>query len=206
MMLVIAVVTVLVAALAPAAGAAQDAAPPAAPVRRGGPLCAEISVSAPSLGRPVRDWTFSSREVLDLRLEARLRRTLRGPHVLRFKVLTPAGFLYQVVTVPFVGTTERRPAEAGDAAPAEAVATRVEAEPTRAEPAAATRVEPEAAAAHTEPVAAAGHTRGQSVSALLPVAGTSITQSSLFGRWTVEPYLDDEAEACGPPARFTIRE
>jgi hypothetical protein len=40
----------------------------------------------------------------------------------------------------------------------------------------------------------------------LPVAGTSITLSSLYGRWTVEPYLDGATGPCGPVSRFTIRE
>lgn len=44
------------------------------------------------------------------------------------------------------------------------------------------------------------------VSAQLPVAGTFISTSSLFGRWRVVPYLDDDAEPCGPGAAFTIVE
>jgi hypothetical protein len=44
------------------------------------------------------------------------------------------------------------------------------------------------------------------VTALLPVAGTSITLSSLYGRWTVQAYLDGQPDPCGPAARFTIRD
>jgi len=168
MPLVTALVTALLTALPHAVGAAEAAADSPAATRRGGPLCAEIRVSAPNLARPPRDLAFSSRDVLDLRLEARLRRAPPGEHVLRFKVLTPAGFLYQIVTVPFTGDVDRDPTGNGNAG--------------------------------------TDRPRGYAVGALLPVAGTSITQSSLYGRWTVQPYLDDEAEACGPPARFTIRE
>lgn len=163
-------VTALLTALLHAVGAPAAVADSPAATRIGGPLCAEVRVRGSNLARPPRDLVFSSREVLDLRLEALLRRAPRGEHRLRFKVVTPAGFLYQVVTVPFVGAVDRDPTAVGDA------------------------------------TAGADRSRGHAVSALLPVAGTSITQSSLYGRWTVEPYLDDDAEACGPAARFTIRE
>jgi hypothetical protein len=36
------------------------------------------------------------------------------------------------------------------------------------------------------------------------VAGTSITLSSIYGLWTVEPYLDARPEPCGPSTTFTI--
>jgi hypothetical protein len=40
----------------------------------------------------------------------------------------------------------------------------------------------------------------------LPVAGTSISVGSLFGRWTVVPYLNDETAPCGRSRTFVIRE
>ena len=40
------------------------------------------------------------------------------------------------------------------------------------------------------------------VAARLPVAGTSITTSSLFGRWRVEPHLDGDLTPCGAATRF----
>jgi hypothetical protein len=53
------------------------------------------------------------------------------------------------------------------------------------------------------PVAAnRGHRR---VEARLPVAGTSIMASGLYGRWTVVPQLDDSSEPCGPSRHFVIR-
>ncbi len=42
------------------------------------------------------------------------------------------------------------------------------------------------------------------VSARLPVAGTSIVASSLYGRWRVVPHLDDAEEPCGRALRFEI--
>ncbi len=44
------------------------------------------------------------------------------------------------------------------------------------------------------------------VSASLPVAGTFITTSSLYGRWRVVPHLDDDPEPCAAGAVFSIVE
>ncbi len=53
------------------------------------------------------------------------------------------------------------------------------------------------------PVAAGrGH---RVVEARLPVAGTSIMASGLYGRWRVEPRLDDSSEPCGRSRHFVIR-
>ena len=42
------------------------------------------------------------------------------------------------------------------------------------------------------------------VSARLPVAGTFIATSALFGRWRVVPYIDDDPEPCAAPSVFRI--
>jgi len=39
----------------------------------------------------------------------------------------------------------------------------------------------------------------------LPVAGTLITNNSLYGRWRVVPFLDAAPEACGPSRTFVIK-
>lgn len=41
--------------------------------------------------------------------------------------------------------------------------------------------------------------------AALPVAGSSIAFTSMYGRWRVEPRLEGEARACGRAEYFTIR-
>ena len=46
--------------------------------------------------------------------------------------------------------------------------------------------------------------RAYRVSAHLPVAGTSIMTSSLYGKWKVVPYVDGSTRACGPAAAFSI--
>ena len=177
---------------------------PVVPPLRGYPVCAAVRVLAPNLATQPRDPTFSSRLVLDLQFQARLRQELQGDHVMQFKVFTPGDFLYQVITVPFVGT-----------APAPDARTRA----ARARSEAATRAPgpppPRAMPGYPRPlpvqglVPTTGDTRSRvhyGVSATLPVAGTSITLSSLYGRWTVQPYLDGQPAPCGPASRFTIRD
>lgn len=41
--------------------------------------------------------------------------------------------------------------------------------------------------------------------ARLPVAGTSIMASGLYGRWRVVPHLDDRREPCGSARSFVIK-
>jgi hypothetical protein len=46
--------------------------------------------------------------------------------------------------------------------------------------------------------------RVASISAGLPVAGTAIATSSLYGRWRVVPYIDDSPRPCAAAAVFSI--
>jgi hypothetical protein len=46
--------------------------------------------------------------------------------------------------------------------------------------------------------------RPSRMTARLPVAGTPIVTSSLYGRWTVVPYRDGESDACGRRLGFWI--
>jgi hypothetical protein len=166
-------------------------------------LCAGVRVAAPNLATQPRDLVFSARQILDLQFQARLRQDLQGDHLLHLKVLTPGGFLYQAIAVPFVGS-------APDARE------RAERARTGAATRAAAPPPPRYVPGYPRPlpVQRLARVRGDassrayyySVTALLPVAGTSITLSSLYGRWTVQAYLDDQPEPCGPAARFTIRD
>ena len=47
--------------------------------------------------------------------------------------------------------------------------------------------------------------RRGAVRATLPVAGTFIMTSALFGAWRVEPHFAGDSKPCGPPTRFVIR-
>jgi len=188
--------------LAPlAAGTPTEAA---TPLTRSSPLCTGIRVTAPNLAAQPLDLVFSGRQVLDLQFQARLRQDLQGDHLLRFKVYTPGGFLYQEIAVPFVGS-----APAPDAAPRAARTRSGAAKQAQAPP------PPRWVSGYPRPlpvqrlVPVAGDKPNRTqygVTTLLPVAGSSITLGGLYGAWTVQPYLDQQSTPCGPVGRFTIRD
>jgi hypothetical protein len=156
-----------------------------APQPRG---CSEIEVTAPGLKKTPRDLKFVVSRILDLEFETQLEQPVYGDHLMRFKVFTPSGFLYQDLTVPF---TWPRPGKGKKKGQDEAV-----------RPAANTPGIPVQQLG--VPVGRSGRYR-DSVTARLPVAGTSITMSTLYGRWTVQAYLDEKTRPCSPLRRFTIR-
>jgi hypothetical protein len=62
--------------------------------------CSSVVVASPQALR-VRD-RFSARRILDVEFSATLRKRISGGrHVLRFRVFTPKGHLYQELAVPF---------------------------------------------------------------------------------------------------------
>jgi hypothetical protein len=150
--------------------------------------CSAIEVTAPGLRKQPRGLQFSTREVLDLAFETELERQVYGEHLLHFKVFTPSGFLYQDLAMPFNWKRPRRgPHEREAVVPAASVS------PSGL---------PVQQLGTSSPD---GRGRGrQSVEARLPVAGTSITMSTLYGRWSVQAFLDDHARPCSPASVFTI--
>jgi hypothetical protein len=155
--------------------------------------CAAIDVVAPDQRRATMRKSFSAAQTLDLELRARLwpMRQLSGDHVLRVKLFTPRGYLYQEITVPF----HRDPPQ-----PKKNKHEVVAFEPTRILPGF-----PRPLKVQKTHLVWKNRRRYDQVTARLPVAGTSITLGSLFGRWTVVPYLDEETAPCGRPQRFVIR-
>jgi len=175
------------------------AEPAPTPVGLPFPVCSGLVVAAPQLKVQPADATFSARSVLDLEFQARLRRDLQGDHTLQLKIFTPHGFLYQVMTVPFSGSKapDPRPRRAGGTtrqAPETPVLRSVPDFP---------RPLPVQALV---PVSVGGQRHFQLTTSRFPVAGTSITLGSLYGRWTVVPYLDGQSAPCGPSRPFVIRE
>ena len=168
------------------------------------PLCSGVKVGVPGEKVPSKGLTFSSRAVLELEFRARLRLDLRGEHLMHLKVFTPGGFLYQDIALPFVGAA--RAPDAGE-----------QSDPTRGGTAARATdpLPPRLVEGFPEPLAVqrlvpvrgdpTDRTQYELV-ARLPVAGTSITLSSLYGRWRVQPYLDAQPGPCGPATDFTITE
>jgi hypothetical protein len=167
----------------------QTLAPPALSSH----VCVTTSVVAPGR-RATRDTpTFSVAETLDVELRTRIRPVVTGDHLLRLKLYTPRGYLYQTFTVPF--RFESAEADRND----------VQRQPE------ATRVVPGFPRPLPVQTLGAGPrrrgtSRADEASARLPVAGTSISLGSLFGQWTVVPYLDDGTAPCGPSRIFVIRE
>lgn len=194
----------LVALLLLSAQVARTPTTATAPLTRGYPTCAPVRVLAPGLATQPRNLTFSSRQVLDLQFQARLNRDLQGDHLIQLKVVTPGGFLYQVITVPFVGAAPPTDARERAARARTGAAARAPAPPPpRFVPGYPRPLDVQ----RLVPVRGDATARTQyAVKASLPVAGTSITLSSLFGRWSVQPYLDGRPDPCGPATRFTIRD
>lgn len=152
--------------------------------------CSFIEVTAPGVKKQPRDGHFSTLKILDLDFETRLERPVYGDHVLRFKVFTPSGFLYQELTVPFTWPKPKHGRKGDqDDPPAVPVG---------------------ASYSSGLPVQVLGDSesrwgrRRDTLTARLPVAGTSITMSTLYGRWTVQAFLDDKMRPCSPLRRFTI--
>ena len=141
--------------------------------------------------------------MLDLQFQARLQQDLQGDHLLQFKVYTPGGFLYQIIAVPFVGTAPLPDAAERAARARSGAAARAPLPPPPRYVRGYPRPLP---VQRLVPVVGDSRTRTQyGVSTLLPVAGTSITLGGLYGRWTVQAYLDDQPGPYCPVGRFTIR-
>ena len=124
---------------------------------------------------------FSATGILDLDFKVRFRRLPEGDHLLRLRILTPNGHLYQELTQPF--TTD---------ATARGVSRRVDGFPR---PLSVAVIDPAGARA-TLP----------KLKVRWPVAGTPIVHSSLYGTWTVEAYVDDSPQTCGRSATFRIED
>jgi len=185
---------------AQAGGTTPEAVPSAA---RAYPVCVGVRVTASDQALPPKNLTFSSRETLDLLLRPRVRLDLQGEHLMQLKVYTPGGFLYQVITLPFVGAGlsdgRDRPTHVTNGAAARAT----DPPPPRVVPGFPRPLETQ----RLVPAAGDAAARAQyELRARLPVAGTSITLSSLYGTWSVQPYLDGHTEPCGPATKFTIRD
>ena len=170
--------------------ASQLAALPAPSSR----VCKAVEVIAPQQRKATRKKSFSAKKTLDLQLRTYLKskRKISGDHLLHLKLYTPRGYLYQTITVPFY----RKPRRAEKPRPGE-----FEFEPVRVVPGF-----PRALDVQKTKRVRRRQKRYDTVTTRLPVAGTSITLGSLFGRWTVVPFLDNGTAPCGRSRQFRIRE
>jgi hypothetical protein len=158
------------------AGPPAAAVPPAAGSR--GPSCVALEVaSLQDTSRQGRVPEFSASTIIDVRFTVLLRGVV-DHGLLKLKVFTPQGYLYQTLSVPFA---------AGPGAVPQA---------RHVDGSSRSVLEQRAA-----PAAAGADYR---VEARLPVAGTLIVSEGLFGRWTVEPWLDGASAACRAGRPFVI--
>jgi hypothetical protein len=152
----------------PRAAASADTAPRMS--------CVAVEIVSPQdSSRQGRVPEFSASAIIDLRFTAILRRP--DDHgLLRLKLFTPRGHLYQTLTLPFVADGSSAPQARHVDGSSRSVLEQ------RAQPAAA----------------------DYRVEARLPVAGTLIPNEGLFGRWTVEPWLDGGSAPCLAGRAFVI--
>jgi hypothetical protein len=113
---------------------------------------------------------FSASRMLDLEFTVRFTDEPVGDHVLHLKLITPKGYHYQTLSIPITTSTKRQGSQR-----------RVEGYPRPL----AVRL-----------VQKAGVSSSPEVRLSVPVGGTPIVTSSIFGGWTAEAYLDDQVEAC----------
>ncbi len=142
----------------------------------------EITSARVPVARSNRTPSFAATRIVELEIAALLQ-PVPAQGVLRFKVNAPGGFLYQTLTVPFA-TQDGRPNPGGT---------------RRVDGSSRPLVEQQAQL--VSPV----HRRYR-VAARFPVAGTLITANGLYGKWTVEPWLDGLPVPCGPTQAFVIVE
>jgi len=148
------------------------------------PRCSMIQVLSPQKKRFPHPMRFSATQILDLEFRVSLPGRVTGEHRLDVKVYAPDQQLYQTLTVPFRGPDE-----------------------------APFRLMRRKLSGHLQPIAEVeseaaivGRDRRTIVTVVLPVAGTSIVASSLYGQWSAAAFLDESPRPCGPAARFVIAE
>jgi len=183
---------VLEAAMKPALGTLAGLLLAAVPLAAAYPvddLCARVVVSGVGdrgAGLGAEQGHHSARQIIDLRLDVSLQGKIDGEHVLELELYTPHRNLYQVLTAP-VTTAEAR---AGMRVP---VAGYPEPLPVQA----LTLV----------PGMHSGDEEWLGVVGLdLPVAGTLIVQSSLYGTWEIKVKVDGQPMTCSRRHLFEIGE
>jgi hypothetical protein len=142
-----------------------------------------VEITSPQSAPTGRSGTplFRATQILDVQIHVALPRRLTGEHQVDIDVLNPNGHTYQRLTVPFVGA-DRKPKKRKLEGYPHPVGEQEQKERGR-------------------------HGRAAyAVSATLPVAGTSIVTSSLYGDWNAEVFLDGAVEPCGVRAPFRIME
>lgn len=147
--------------------------------------CVAVAVSSEQKSGGKFDTSFSAVEVIDIDFSVvftpgAAKRFLDGDHLVEFRILTPRGHLYQSMTLPFTADPAKKGAKV-----------KVEGYP-----------DPMPTRGLDDVVYEKGnHVR---VFTRMPVAGTPIIWSSLYGVWTAQAFVDGESVPCAKAAKFTI--
>ncbi|MHB0971491.1 MAG: hypothetical protein ACYC7A_05660 [Thermoanaerobaculia bacterium] len=128
--------------------------------------------------------SFSATEVLDIDLWVLFTpgsvKRFADDHTVEVKIFTPRGYLYQSIAIPFSSTASKK-----------GKGRKLDGYP-----------HPIATTVLQDVAWKNGKYLGTNVR--LPVGGTMITTSSLYGTWSAEAYVDGEPLRCSQPAKFTI--
>lgn len=146
--------------------------------------CVAVAVGSEQKGAGRFDATFATTEIIDLDFSVLFTpgaaKRFANDHVVEFRITTPHGNLYQSVTIPFSSDDSKKGRKVTVPGYPDPIATVV---PT-----------------------AVTYGKGQHVrvAVRMPVAGTPIVWSSLYGQWTAQAFVDGEAIPCSKPATFTL--
>jgi hypothetical protein len=135
--------------------------------------CFEVFVTSPQTRGERRQRRFSATEILDLQIEVRLPTEMDSNERVTVRIFTPDGHLYQELPATAFEN------ESNDTS---AAARRQRRRDRSSEP---------------------RKRASRDLSAVLPVAGTSIVTSSLYGKWSAFASVDG-ADICSPPTTFVI--
>jgi hypothetical protein len=139
--------------------------------------CASIQVGSREEAKESAGHTFSASRTTDVTFAVLFKQGFSGDHLLDLRVFTPAGHLYQSIAVP-IGDEEGSRRVDGYARPLKVK-------------------KPKPAVLSNE--------RFSRVEVVFPVGGTSISASSLYGRWSVQAFLDGATDPCGAKTHFQIK-
>jgi len=128
--------------------------------------------------------SFSATKVLDIQFaiifSKEIAKQFANAHNVEFRVYTPQGNLYQSITIPITN------------------------DPVRAGERHRIPGYPDLVPVQVLQSINHGNGKGMFATVTLPVAGTPIVSTSLYGEWRAEAVVEDEVTPCSTPATFVI--
>ncbi|HEX8172989.1 MAG TPA: hypothetical protein VF824_20820 [Thermoanaerobaculia bacterium] len=148
--------------------------------------CVGVAFGSEQKNKGKFDAVFSATQVIDVDLSVLFHpgtvKQYAGNHKVEVRIYTPRGHLYQSMTVPFTADASRKGSHVAIEGYPQTLETQLLEEVTTAS--------------------------GKQLRAFvrLPVAGTPIVTSSIYGTWSAQAYVDDAPIACSKPATFRVTE